>query len=152
MNEYQVKAAFIYNFTSFVEWPPNSLGDKNKPFVIGVLGKDPFGNFLKEIVQGESVHGHPIVIRNITDTDPSDCNILFVSPDAREVYRGHLEKIQKSSILTVSDDEDFLKNGGMIYLYNDNNKIRLQINVDQASKAGLTISSKLLRLASIYKK
>lgn len=152
LDEYEVKAVFLYNFTTFVQWPAEALGKEKEPFVIGVLGSNVFGSRLQETIEGESVHGHPIVARefnNIGSLTP--CHILFIVRNSGLAYESHLNEIKTQAVLTVSDDPEFMQNGGIIYLYNENNKIRLQINADRASGAGLTISSKLLRLAKLYK-
>jgi hypothetical protein len=144
----QVKAVFLYNFTQFVTWPPQAV--QNGPFVIGLLGGDPFGSYLDEVVAGEKVSGQPIVIRRYTNVNEiSSCHILFVHQgDPKEVMR----QLRGRSILTVGDDERFLSEGGIIRFFIQQNKIRLQINAASARNAQLTISSKLLRLAEVTNK
>ena len=144
---YQVKAAFIYNFTQFVEWPANAFSSNNAPFVIGVLGPDPFGAYLDQLVEGEKVNGHPITVKNFTDPeDAGKCHILFINAqNMHEVIRA----LGNRSILTVSDNESFTRNGGMIRFFTENNKIRLEINPAAARTCNLEISGKLLRIAKI---
>ena len=145
--EYQVKAAFLFNFGQFVEWPPSSFTATNTPFVIGILGSDPFGSFIDETVAGEKVSGHPIIVQRYTDVkEIRNCHVLFINqPYSSEIANF----LNNRSILTVSDENDFAKNGGMIRFSTQKNKIRLQINPSAAKAAKLTISSKLLRLAEI---
>ncbi|HET7898535.1 MAG TPA: YfiR family protein [Flavisolibacter sp.] len=143
----QIKAVFLYNFTQFVNWPPSSLGNSNTPFVIGVLGTDPFGSYLENVVEGERVEGHPIVVQRFADAkEVRYCQILFINKsNAAEIAKN----LNNDGMLTVSDAENFATGGGMIRFYLENNKIRFQINTRAARAANLTISSKLLRLASV---
>ena len=144
----QVKAVFLYNFTQFVTWPPQAL--QNGPFVIGLLGGDPFGNYLDAVVAGEKVNGHPIVIRRYNSVnDVGACHLLFVhQADAKEVVR----QVRGRSVLTVGDSEDFISEGGLIRFFIQQNRIRLQINAAAARTLQLNISSKLLRLAEVVNK
>jgi hypothetical protein len=148
--EYQVKAVFLFNFAQFVEWPTNAFSDAHSPLVIGVLGDDPFGNFLDETVRGETVDNHPLVVRRYRHVDEiNECHILFVSQSESKQLKEIFSKLNGRAILTVGDFEDFAKDGGIIRFLNENNKIRFRINLDSAKAANLTISSKLLRLAEI---
>jgi len=148
--EYQVKAVFLFNFAQFVEWPPQSFENAAAPFVIGVLGTDPFGAALEGAVRGETVEGRTFVIERYRSvTEIRHCQILFISrseaahmEDIRAVLAGH-------SILTVSDIEDSSQRGVMIRFIAESNRIRLRINADAAKAAGLSISSKLLRPAEL---
>jgi len=149
--EYRVKAAFLFNFAQFVDWPATTFPLADSPLIIGILGDDPFGTYLDETVAGEAVAGHPLVVqryRNHTDLRP--CHILFVH--AR--YPGRIADLYRTvpvtGLLTVGDSPDFLGQGGMIRFYRKAGKVRLQINPEVARAAGLTISSKLLRIADIY--
>lgn len=148
---YQVKAAFIYNFTRFVEWPEQSFKSDDEPFIIGVLGNTQLGHYLEEIIKGERLGSHPIIIHNYRHINEAyNCNILFIN--ARDVshLKSELAGLQESNILTVSDADNFLKYGGIVRFYTQDNKIRLQINVKSAQTAQLRISSKLLNIAKIF--
>lgn len=146
--EYQVKAVFLYNFTQFVEWPPSAFAGASAPLTIGVLGGDPFGTFLDELVRGERVHGRPITVRRFREAeDVRDCHILFVNGQTN--IDAALRALRGQPVLTVSDAPAFLKKGGMIRLYTESNKIRLQIRPEAARAAHLGISSKLLRVAEV---
>lgn len=146
----QVEAVYLFNFSQFVEWPPESFPEGRSPLVIGVLGNDPFGQTLDEVVQGESVNGRALAVQRFQRIeDVADCHILFISRSERDQLRQILEHLKGRSILTVSDMDEFANAGGMIRFVNVENKIRLRINVDAARAAGLTISSKLLRPAQI---
>jgi len=149
-NEYQLKAVFLFNFTKYVEWPATAFADPQAPFVIGVVGDDPFGAALDDTVRGEKVNGRALVVRRYGPKDEiKDCQILFIA--ATEAAR--LEQITAGlkgrNVLTVGDTDQFTDHGGMIWLVMENNKIRLKINLDAAKAAKLTINSNLLRAAEV---
>jgi hypothetical protein len=149
-SEYQVKAVFLFNFTQFVDWPAESFADGRAPFVIGVLGHDPFGSALDEAVRGESVNGRPLVVeryRSIAELKP--CHILFIDRSASGETRKALSSKEHPGTLTVSDSDVDALPGVIIRFLNEGRKIRLRINVDEAREAGLVISSKLLRPAEV---
>jgi hypothetical protein len=147
--EYQLKAAFLYNFTQFVEWPEGSLPE-DTPFVIGILGKDPFGNYLDELVDGEKVNGHPLIVQRFTSVDEiKTCHILFINVSDKSQLQAILKNLKSNNVLTVGDATHFSKNGGIVRFYTEDNKTRIHINLEAAKQADLTISSKLLRLAGI---
>ncbi len=150
--EYQVKAVFIYNFSRFVDWPSGVFTAPNEPFVIGVLGSDPFGSRLDEAVRGEQVDQHPLIVRRFSDvTQIGDCRILFIDR-SEDAHLGQiLTTLDHHSVLTVSDLDDASARGVMIQLATQDSHVRLRINVDSARAAGLTISSNLLRLAQIVR-
>lgn len=149
--EAQVKAVFLYNFTNFIDWPASAFESPDAPFVIGIIGRDPFGSVLDETVWGEKVGTHPIMVqRYYDDKDISRCHILFINlTDAGDAKR-ILSQIANQSILTISNAADFNKWGGMVRFYTENKKIRLQINVEAARASQLNISSKLLGVAQIF--
>lgn len=148
--EYQVKAVFLYNFAQFVEWPPDSFPDAQTPLVIGVLGQDPFGAYLDEIVRGEKVNNRALVIERYRQVeDIKTCHVLFISRSELGRFEQILGSLKGRNILTVGDAEGFALSGGMIRFVAENNKIRMRINLEAARAAKLTISSKLLRPAEI---
>jgi hypothetical protein len=149
-SEYQVKAVFVFNFSQFVEWPQETFVAQDKPFVIGVLGSDPFGARLDEAVKGEAVNERPLVIRRFHRVDEvDDCQILYIDRSQSAQLPQILAALDHRNILTVSDLEKSSERGVMIQFATENNRIRLRINVESARAAGLTISSKLLRPAEI---
>jgi hypothetical protein len=149
--EYQIKAAFLFNFCQFVEWPADTFTSASAPFVIGVYGDNPFGHYLEETVTGESVNGHPVAIRYFNSVDKlGDCQILFVSAHEKSEAEKVLSSLKGKSVLTIGDTPYFLGQNGMIRFFTKNNSIKFQINVDETKTAGLVLSSKLLRLAEIY--
>ena len=146
--EYEIKAAFLYNFTKFVEWPPASFPDAASPFVIGILGDDPFGPTLDQIVAGKQVFGRSVVIRRWKKPgEIGNCQILFIASDDLGAITAVVEQFRTVAMLTVSDTEEFSERGGMIRLTLAGHKIRFEINHRTAREAGLKISSRLLTLA-----
>jgi hypothetical protein len=148
--EYQVKAVFLFNFTQFVEWPAGAFTDEKAPFVIGVLGRDPFGANLDEAVRGERVGSRELVVRRYDSLDKlGDCQILFVSDLSSERPTELAAALQGRSVLTVGDAQGRAGRDVVIGFVSDRNRIRLRINLKAAQDAGLVISSKLLRPAEI---
>ena len=148
--EYQVKAAFLFNFTQFVEWPVNALPETKTHLVIGILGGNPFGTYLEEIVSGEQANGHPLVVQEYKIAEEiKTCHILFINLTEKNKLEQAITSLKGRSILTVSDGNNFIKQGGMVRFITKNNKIQIQINPEAAKEADLIISSKLLRLAEI---
>ena len=150
--EYQVKAAFLYNFAQFVEWPPVVFPEVQSPLVIGVLGDDPFGGYLDDLVREEKVNGRPLVVQRYhTIVEIKTCHVLFICQSEIDQLEQILAGLKGRNILTVGDGERFASRGGMIRFVTEQNRIRLRINVEAAKVANLTISSKLLRLAEIVR-
>ncbi len=134
--EYRVKAVFLFNFAQFVDWPPDAFTDPGQPFVIGILGKDPFGAELDAVVRGETVAQRSLVVERYDNiAQLHNCNILYI---ARSEI-GHLPQILSAlggrSILTVSDADGDEQTGVMIRLVNRSNHVRLQIDVGAARPA-----------------
>lgn len=148
-NEYEVKAAFLYKFASFVEWPPESA---NTPLCIAVVGQDPFGAALDEVVKGKSINGRAFLIRRFkSGQDAAACHIVFISASEKSRVRSILDRLQGISILTVSDIPGFCQGGGMIDFELLDQKIRFEVNPEAAERAGLRVSSKLLAVAKIVR-
>jgi hypothetical protein len=148
--EYQVKAVFLFNFSQFVDWPAAAFADRRSPLVIGVLGRDPFGATLDEIVRGETVNGRPLAVRRYESIEQLDtCHILFIERSQVEQFDTIIAALKGRSILTVGDFAGFARRGGIIRFVTVGNKIRLRVNLVAAQQARLTISSKLLRPAQI---
>jgi len=145
-SEYAVKAAFLYSFTNFVDWP-ESVTKEEDSFVIGVVGQDPFGRLLDDAVKNKTVRGKPIIIRRWSSLkDVEYCNIAFISPDALALDP-FLSAIKDRSILTVSDAQMFVERGGDIAFVTEGAKIRFDVNVTAAREVGISVSSKLLSIA-----
>ncbi len=144
--EYQVKAAFLLNFTRFVEWPPTAFGNSQSPLEICILGKDLFGRAVDDVVQGEVVNGRKILVRRISEPPaPQTCQVLFVDPALKDVHR--ILAGLAPTVLTVSDGDRFIGDGGMIALVVNNGRVRFDINQTAADNGALKLSSKLLSVA-----
>jgi hypothetical protein len=146
--EYQIKAAFIYNFAKFVEWPRVAFPETNSPLVIGIVGEDPFHGVLEKTVRGKVVDDHPLVVKAFqARTEATNCHILFIGASEKERLPQVLKEVNGNSVLTVSEMEGFNEAGGMIVFVLEGTKIRFKINNAAATSARLRISSKLLSLA-----
>jgi hypothetical protein len=147
--EYELKAAFLYKFASFVEWPDTL---SNGPLCIGVLGQDPFGPALDEVLKGKSYQGRGFEVRRFKPGQESfKCRILFISAAEPKKLRAVLDHLQGAAVLTVGDVPDFCASGGMVNLGLAGSKVQLEINVEAAEKAGLHLNSRLLSLARIVR-
>lgn len=145
-SEYDVKAAFLYNFTKFVEWPASAFTERND-FQLCVLGEDPFGKSLK-VVEDEKVAGRRItLLRTPKLAEAEGCQILFISRSERARMPQILQDLGDAPVLTVADTDGFLDDGGIINFKLEGSKVRFEINQEAAERAGIKISSKLLRLA-----
>ena len=149
--EYQIKAAFLYNFSQFAEWPPEAFADKDSPLVIGVLSSnDPFGGFLEETVRNESVQGRRLQVKHFTRVaEIQSCHILYIGPSEAKRLDQIVEMMKGKPVLTVSDITDSVSHVVMIGFVNERNKIRFKINAAAARAANISLSSKLLRAAEI---
>jgi hypothetical protein len=147
--EYEVKAAFIYNFAKFVEWPQGSFGDAKSPFVICALGEDPLSGAF-DTIHGKNINGREVVIKRIESIEDGEkCHILFVSASERGNLSQIFRTVKHSDVLTVGDMKGFAEKGGIINFISTDNRIGFEINISAAEKANLKISSKLLKLGKI---
>ena len=150
VSEYQIKAVYLFNFGQFVEWPPEAFPAPNAPFVIGIVGDDPFGPMLENVVRGESLGTRAITVRRFDAVDEvKDCNILFIGRKEAARLPATLAAVRGRSILTVTDVAGGERDGAMIVLVTENNRVRMRINPSAAKASKLVISSKLLRPAEI---
>jgi len=150
--EYQIKAAFLYNFAKFITWPTNSFPQSDSPMILAVLGEDPFGPALQQTLTGKSVDGHPIQIVYARRGEiVTNCHILFVSRSEKDRLVPVLKSVARRSVLTVSDFEPFAQSGGMINLFLQGKAIRFQINPNATERAGFKVSSKLGGLGVIVR-
>ncbi|HVM50141.1 MAG TPA: YfiR family protein [Candidatus Acidoferrum sp.] len=147
---YQLKAAFLFHFAEFVEWPPQTFTDPSSPLVIGILGESSVREDLERTLRGKTVRNHPLEVKEIrTPVDAAHtCHVLFITAAERKRVAEFLAGLRGASVLTVSETERFTENGGMINFVSEGTKIRFQINDQAAKDAGLKVSSKLLSLAS----
>jgi hypothetical protein len=150
--EYQVKAAFLYNFAKFVEWPAGAFEKPQTPYSICVLGPDPFGEDL-DIAATENVQGRRMMVRRLSDVKAATgCHILFVAPSERRKLGAILEALGKFPTLTVGEDEEFTRAGGCLRFYLLGNTVRFEINMQAAERAHLKVSATLLGVARVVGK
>jgi len=142
--EYQVKAAFLLNFTKFVEWPPESFSAADTPISICVTGDAGIGPVLEQMVEGEAVGGRKLVVQK-APADPSKCQVLFIGKAEKEV--GRLLAGVSKGVLTVGEEVGFLADGGMIDFVIDNRRVRFDINQKAVGNSSLKLSSKLFNVA-----
>lgn len=148
--EYQLKAVFLFNFAQFVEWPESAFADQKSPLTIGVVGDDPFDGLLDDVVRGEHVGAREITVRRLRRIEESDgCQILFISKSESAHLESMIAALGNRALLTVSDADRAARRGTMIRFVNEKRKIHLRINLDAAQRAGLVVSSKLLRAAEV---
>jgi hypothetical protein len=147
--EYQIKAAFLFNFAKFVEWPPAAFAEATSPMVIGILGENPFGDDLERTIRGKTINNRPLVIKEFrSPAEATNCHVLFISTSEKQRLPEILKSLHGTSVLTVGETDRFTETGGMINFVAEGNKIRFQINEVAAKSAGLKISSKMLSLSS----
>lgn len=144
-SDYQVKAAFLMNFTKFVDWPPAAFANPESPMTICIWGDDPFRGALDQIVDGVTVNGHRLVLQRLRHQPAKGCHVLFFGSPERDVSK--VIAGLDPGILTVGDGDNFLKEGGMIALVVDNHRVRFDVNQRNAEKSALRISSRLLGVA-----
>ncbi len=149
-SEKEVKAAFLYKFTGFVEWPPASFPSEDTPFLIGVLGEDPFGTILDDIVRSKKAKNRDLQVKRSNDAaDLKNCHIVFICSSEKQRLKALFNEFKGTGILTVGDTDNFAELGGIINLVPVDSRIGLEVNVDAAKDAGLKISSQLLNLAKV---
>jgi uncharacterized protein DUF4154 len=152
-DEYQVKAAFLYNFAKFVAWPPGTFANYSDPIGICIVGQNPFGSTLQNMVQDKKVGDRGFAVRQLPDTQQvKGCQILFIGAGEWKRVRALLDALRGSPILTVGETDDFTSLGGIIAFLLEGPRVRIQIALEPAERAKLRISSKLLSLAEIAKR
>ncbi len=146
--EYQLKAAFIYNFAKFIDWPTTAFADEKSPFIIGVLGDNPFGNNLERVIAGKDINARPIVLRPFRNAkEATQCQLLFISNSVADKLPEIFKTLRGIAVLTVGENEKFIEKGGMVRFVEESKRIRFQINDEAAKVAHMKISSKLLSLS-----
>jgi hypothetical protein len=152
-SDYQVKAAYLYNFGRFVEWPVMVAATKGDSFTVCILGEDPFGSTLDATLAGEAIGGKHVVPKRIsTPQESPGCQILFLSAAEAGRLNKVMEGLDKEAILTVSDIPQFLQRGGMIQFVMDGNRVRFEVNLAATQRVGLTLSSELLKVATAVRR
>lgn len=150
-SEYEIKAAYIFNFAKFISWPPEAFENDQAPFVLGIYGEDPFGDILIEVMRGRLVKGRKWVIKRSNDiNDLSDCQILFVSKSKKDDLKNVFAATKGKTMLTIGDNiENFCQQGGIINFSSKEMKYGFEIKEQNARLAGIRLSSKLLVLARL---
>jgi hypothetical protein len=146
--EYQTKAAFLFNFAKFVNWPSRKFTEPDSPLIIGVVGSDPFGGLLEEQVQDQRINDRTVVVHHIQSMQElRKCHIIFVCRSEAGRLGPILAEVRGENVLTVGDNDQFITRGGMINFVMVGGAVHFQINDSAARHAGLKISSKLSSLA-----
>jgi len=150
--EFRVKAAYLFNFARFVEWPARAFKDQRTPYVFAVLGEDPFQEVLDETFRGKTINGRELMIKrfpSIADLEP--CHVLFVGRSEKDRLANLARALEGQPVLTVSDLEGFARSGGVFRFFIEDKKVRFEVNIDAAHRAELKISAKLLQVGVIVR-
>ncbi len=146
-NPRKVEAAYLRNFARYVSWPARAFGDDRSPWRVGILGSDPFGVVLEKTFQGRAEQGRLFeIFRADNPKELSDCNIVFVAYKNPDRRRAALAELKGKPVLTVGESPDFLREGGIIQL-EVGDRVKININLDQARLASLAIQTKMLEVA-----
>jgi len=153
--EHRVKAAFLYKFLLFVEFPEDAFEEEDSPIVIGVLGAESIGKLVAQLVREETVQGRPLKVERYDSVDtlpePGACHVLFIGAAMKRQVPDVLKKLAKSSTMTVGETEGFARQGGQFNFYEEKGKARFEINPGAAKRAGIRLDPKLLNLARIVR-
>jgi len=153
LDEYRVKAAFLYNFAKFVDWPAEAFATPGEPFSICVLGNDPFGQSLDDVIAGRAIGGRPVVVRRISDArQTGGCQILFVTSSAGKHVVSALAAMKRSGVLTVGEAGNSTSEGLIINFTLEAGKVRFEIDLLAAADEKLRFNSRLLSLATVVRR
>jgi hypothetical protein len=151
VSEAQIKAGFLYKFLFFAEWPEEAFVNDEAPIMIGILGKDPFGNVF-QAVEGQHVEGRKLIIKRFNKNTSAEalrqCQLLFISPSLKAGIEKLLESLKNYPVITVSEVKKFTYLGGMINFVKKNNKVAFEVNRAAAERVGIKFRSRLLRVAN----
>lgn len=151
VSEYEVKAAYLYYFAKFVDWPPDALRTQNAPIIIGIVGDDEFGVTIESIVRGKTIQEHPIMIRLLKwSSDLSACHIVFIGSSEQKRINQIVELLKSRPVLTVTETEDASQTRGIVNFFVQVDRIQFEVDVNGAERAHLKISSKLIRLGKSF--
>lgn len=150
LSEYEVKAAFLFNFTRFVEWPASAFATDKAPIVIGLFHSDPFGAALRRVVEGQTVRGRAVEIRVVKSYDEvRSCHLVFVSAAEERRIPDLLRSGAAGRVLVVGESSGFAQAGGVMNFVMDGSRVRFEVNLRAAERAGLKLSSRLLSMARL---
>jgi len=152
LTEYEVKAAYLYNFIKFVQWPEEAFSDNMDPIVIGIVGDDPFIDKLKIFTEQKTVHSRHLVIEKYEPYHIiNQCHVLYIVSVDRRFQVSILQRLERKWILTIGDAEYFTRIGGIINFITDEEHIGFEINITELQKSELVMSSQILKLATIIR-
>ncbi len=152
VSEQELRAAALNQLVQFARWPAETMKNDQQPFIIGIYGEDPFGSIIDDLTRGENVNGHAILVQRVfTIEEAEKCHVLYVAGANRRSADHVIHAVATKGVLTVTDDEAVVDEGAVIGLTLRNHRIHLLVNLEAARRDGLTLSSKLLRLAEIVK-
>jgi len=152
LSDYKIKAAYLYYFTTFVDWPPEAFERTGNELVVGVLGEDPFGQILDATLRGKSVNNRALVVRRFASIkDARDSHILFISASEQDRIPSILKALDGAAVLTVADVDGFATRGGQIAFHTIDRKVRFDINVAAVERARIKISAQLMKLGRIVR-
>lgn len=150
--EYQIKAAFLHHFVRYSEWPKEALGEKTDPIELLIIGKSPFGSVLKTTFDGKTLHDRKVVIRYAQAVpEKITAHLVFVTGIGAKEEEGLRKRCRKKPILLIGDEKGFAARGSCANFYVEKKKVRFEVNLEEVKSSGLTISSQLLKLATIVK-
>ena len=152
--EYRVKAAFIFHFLQFTDWPANAFAGEDAPIIVAIVGDDPFDGALWQALNDKRVGRRAVLLRQFAAAPPPaellGCHLLFVSQAMGNPMGNLLQQVRGTPVLTVSDEGNFTEAGGVMRLLVEENKVRFEVNVTAAQRQQLKMSAKLLKLARLY--
>jgi len=147
-SEYQVKAAFLFHFAQFVDWPSETFKDAASPLTYCTVGGDPFRGALEASLSGKAVDGRWVRVVHFKEAQEiQGCQVLFIGIADKKFISATLANLKGTPVLTVGESEHFVQDGGMIGFFLEDNKVRFEINLNAAEHAKLKISARLLALA-----
>jgi hypothetical protein len=147
-SEYQVKAAFLFHFAQFIDWPPEAFKDGGSPLTYCTVGDDPFHGALDASLNGKTIDSRPVRVLHFKQAqEAQSCQVVFLGTAEKKVISAALAKLRGTPVLSVGESENFAREGGMIGFFLEDNKVRFEINLDAAAHAKLKISARLLALA-----
>jgi hypothetical protein len=150
--EYDIKAAFLFNFARFTEWPDQAFAGPTAPLVLGIYGVDPFNRSTLDEISSRSISGRRVEVRKMDDPKTlGDCHIIFVNGIDDKNLATLMSSIKNKPVLTVGESEKFGPSGGMIRFYIEDTKVRFEVHLPQVQRANLKISAKLLSLARVVR-
>jgi hypothetical protein len=153
LTEADLKAAFLYNFAKFIDWPKDAFLNEESPIVVGIFGDEDFAATLRTLLQNKKAHGRAFVVRRVVNSqEAKNCQFLFFREAENRRLPQVLDTIRRLPILTVGESADFLDNGGMLNLFFEDKQLRFEVNPGPAETAKLNISSQLMRLAKTVRK